>query len=565
MSIKSEKEKHKVIVSERIIPHRSELAEKLGDTHFNVLPTKKIISILLVLSAGQIVSFMDQTGITVGLPQIADELNAEETINWAGSASLLANCVCQVLFGRLSDIFGRKTILMSSFLFLTIGDIACSVAQTGYQFYIFRAFAGIGNGGVSSLGMIILSDIVTLEQRGKYQGILGASVGIGNAIGPFIMSAFIKYSTWRGFYYFLAPLGVLVNITIYFLIDDNKKQLDSVLSKTEKFKKIDYLGILTATIALTLILVPLSSGGSIYPWNSAIVISMFSIGGVFFIIFLMVEWKIPELPMVPLKVFKSPSLCILLSCNFLFGAAYYSFLFYLPYYFQIVRGYDEIHTSIFILPLVLSQAAMSTVGGLIITHTGRYIYVVSTGYFLWMLSSIFLIFWNENLHIAYCVLILLLMGVGVGLSFQPSMIAVQANCKKSQRAVVISLRNVLRSFGGAFGITAGSTIISNMLLNKIDIIRDKNIVPITYLDYLQKHVYQKIQVDMLTEDQLLVVKSMYVGSLKYYFIMLIAFMGLCLIGSLFVKDRGLQCIDEEPSHKRDNDIETTGSSSNSSL
>ncbi|KAK6198575.1 MFS efflux transporter [Scheffersomyces amazonensis] len=538
-----------VIVSERVIPEKDSLADKLGDTHYNVLPTRKIIIILLTLSFGQLVSFMDQTSITVALPYIAKDLNAQETINWAGSASLLANCVCQVLFGRMSDIFGRKNVLMSCLLILVIGDIACGLSQTGVQFYIFRAFAGIGNGGVSSLGMVILSDIVTLEQRGRFQGILGASVGIANAIGPFIMSAFITHSSWRSFYYFLAPFGVVVIIAVFFLIESPHKQLNEVLSKTEKFKKIDYLGILTATAALTFILVPLSGGGSAYAWNSPIVIVLFVLGGCFLIIFLLIEWKIPELPMVPLHIFKNPTLCILMICNILFGGAYYSFMYYLPYFCQIVKDFDVTQTSILYLPLVLSQATMSAVAGQLITYSGHYGYIVGTGYFLWCLSCILLVFWNEKIKTVYCVLILLVMGTGVGFSFQPSMVAVQANCKRAERAVVISVRNVSRSFGGAIAITMGSSIISNSLLNQIEEIRKSGELPQSFLDHLSKHIYEKTNTSGLSSEEVLMVKRMYVSALRKYYYVLIAFMSLCFVGSLFVKDRGLQCLDEEPTNK----------------
>ena len=169
----------------------SDLSEKLGDSHMNILPTKKIVICLSVLAMALMISFIDQTGVTVATSVIGKDLDSETTINWAGTASLLANCICQVLFGRLSDIFGRKNVLMSGLLILAIADIGCGVSQTGVQFYVCRALAGIGNGCSSSLPQIILSDIVTLRDRGRYQGILGMSIGLGNSIGPFLMAGFI--------------------------------------------------------------------------------------------------------------------------------------------------------------------------------------------------------------------------------------------------------------------------------------------------------------------------------------------------------------------------------------
>lgn len=546
---------------------KNQLSDKLGDSHLNILPFKKLMIVLLALSLSMFLSFADQTGITVGLTVIGKDLNCETTINWAGTASLLANCVCQILFGRLSDIFGRKAVMMSCLFILAVADLCCGFAQTGTQFFVFRGFAGIGNGAVSSLSMVILSDIVTLEQRGKYQGILGSSIGIGNSVGPFIMGGFISFYSWRGFYYLMAPLMILDIVIIYFLIENKKK--DAVLTTKEKFQKIDYLGILTATLSLVLLLIPISGGGSTYAWDSTLVIVMLVLGGIMFMVFLIVEWKFATLPMIPLHLFKNGSLCLLLGSNFFFGLCYYGFLYYLPYYFNIIKQKDTVHTSIFLLPLVLTQALGSTVSGQIISRTGHYIYVVIAGYALWTLSNGLLILWDKKLQDWVNIIVLLIMGSGVGFTFQPTMVACQAKAKKSDRAVVISTRNVLRSFGGAVGIAIGSTIVSNSLLNEISdyesSVSSNNpppaIIPQDYLDYLKDHIYSHIETSTLNGSQVAVITRMYEMALRNYFYLLIPFIGVCLISSFFIKDRGLQCIDELPSKQ---DLESTASSSDNS-
>lgn len=535
------------------------LADKLGDAHFNQLPTSQIITILLTLSLANFVSFADQTGITVGLSEIGKDLNAQQLINWAGSASLLANTVCQVLFGRLSDIFGRKNVIMTCLMVLCIGDIACSVARNGVEFFVFRALAGIGNGGVSSLCMVILSDIVSLKDRGKYQGILGSSVGIGNAVGPFIMAGFIKQSSWRSYYYFLAPLAFCVNIVLFFSLKNNKK-LNDVISRKEKFKSIDYLGIISATIGLTLILVPLNGGGVTYAWDSTLVIVMFTIGGVFMILFLGIEGKVAKLPMIPLRLFKNLSLCLIYLATFCFGATYYSFTYYLPYYFQIVKGKDEIQTSVFVLPLVLCQAAFSVVAGQLITFTGHYFYVVVAGYILWCLACCLLVLWNASLPDGINILILLIMGTGVGFSFQPSMVAAQANCKKAERAVAISTRNVLRSLGGCVGIAVGSTIVSNSVLSSLNNLGSSTSLTQLTIDYVKGHIYNKVNVDSLTAAETKEIRDIYTNALRNYFYLLIPLMAICVITTCFVKDNGLCSLDERPPLKKKEDLESSASS-----
>ena len=271
------------------------------------------------------------------------------------------------------------------------------------------------------------------------------------------------------------------------------------------------------------------------------------------IVFLFIEWKVPQLPMIPLYIFKRALLSLLLGSTFFFGMAYFGFMYYVPYYFHVVKGRDIIHTSIFLLPLVLSQLIMSIVSGQIITRTGHYIYVVWAGYVMWFVSCGLLILWDDKLSDGVNVVVLLLMGSGVGFTFQPTMVAAQAQSKKADRAVVISTRNVLRSFGGAVGIAIGSTTVSNTFLNNISSIEENNVtnIPQSYFDFLRKHIYQTIDTTKLNPQQAEVVRRMYVKALKNYFYLLIPFIGICLICSLFVRDRGLQCIDEPTKEERD--------------
>ncbi|KRZ98577.1 uncharacterized protein AC631_05667, partial [Debaryomyces fabryi] len=244
-----------------------DLAEKLGDAHLNILPKKKMIICLATMSLGLFISFVDQTGITIALPRVAKDLNAETTINWAGTSSLLANCVCQVLVGRFADIFGRKTVLLYSFFLLAVADLACGLARTGVQFFIFRACCGIANGGIQLLTNIIISDIVVLKKRAKYYGILSSSIGLANCTGPLILAGFIKSSTWRTFYYIMPAICFLVASTIYFVVSKNKKEKLDILTRREKFKKIDYLGFIFSSAGLILLLIPISGGGSTYKWS----------------------------------------------------------------------------------------------------------------------------------------------------------------------------------------------------------------------------------------------------------------------------------------------------------
>lgn len=536
------------------MPLKRDLEDRLGNSHVNLLPRKKLVICLLVNAFCLFVCFLDQTSPTVALPAIASDLGAENSINWAGTSSLLANCVCQVLFGRFADIFGRKNMLMGSLGMLLVANMLCGFAQTGPQYYVFRAFAGIGVGGTQSMGMVILSDVVTLKQRGKFQGIMGSAVGIGNAVGPIIMALYVEHSTWRNFYRTLPPIMFVVLVIVYFVTEDNRKgQL--VLSMREKWKKIDYVGIFFATAGLTLLLIPISGGGSTYAWDSDLVIAMFVVGGVCSIVFLIVEWKVPELPMIPVYIFKNWSLSVLLLSTFLYGIAYFGFLFIVSYYFQLVMGQDALHSAYYLLPLVLMQAAMSITAGSIISYSGHWIHVLIGGYLFWLTGAGMTIAWKENTGSGMIIGTLLVMGVGVGFIFQPTMVAVQANATMAQRAVVIGTRNVLRAFGGALGVACATLIISNSLINEINLELGSLNVPRLFLMNLKANIYSRADLSGLTEAQKDTVRSMYMASIRNVFYFTIPLLAICLILLCLVKDRGLQCLDQQP-EKKDKEAET---------
>lgn len=275
--------------------NRQRAAEKALHDQTNILPFAQLMVVFTGLATSLVITFIDQNGISVTLPTIANDLGAQNTISWAGTSSLIANTMFTVLYGRLSDIFGRKVVYLSALVLLCIADLLCGLSQNPAMFYVFRGLAGVAGGGVTSLTMIIVSDVVTLEQRGKYQGVLGASLGVGNIIGPFIAAAFIMRSTWRGFFWMISPLAALSAVVGYFLIPNNARK-DGF---RKNINRIDWFGLLASSIGIIFLLIPISGGGSYFRWDSPMVIAMLVIGGCAFVAFVFIEWKVASLPMLP--------------------------------------------------------------------------------------------------------------------------------------------------------------------------------------------------------------------------------------------------------------------------
>lgn len=521
------------IIETPLEPHLSQI---LADAHENILPRKKLIIVFIAIALTLFLSFVDQTGITVALPYIADELNAHETISWAGTSMLISTTVFMMLFGRFSDIFSRKYVLVGCMVILALSDLACGFAQTPYQLCIFRGFAGIGNGGITSLSMMIVSDVVTLRDRGKYQGILGSCVGLGNAVGPFLASAFITSSSWRKYYYMLCPIIFVISGVVIWLVPHTKHDTNV---KTKLFQ-IDFIGFFTSSTAIIFLLIPISGGGSTFPWNGVFSITFLVIGGVFLIAFLLVEKYIAKLPMIPLHLFNiKPSLTFLLSQNLFFGICYYSTVYYVPYYLQVIRGYSIVKSSAFMLSLVILQSTTSVITGQLISRTRHYIYVIWYGYICWTVGTCLLMLWRVDTHTVTLVFSLILIGSGIGAIFQPTLVAAQAQSYKKDRSIVISTRNVLRSFGGALGLAISSAILANAYISKLETEGFNNFDEET-IEGLKSLIYSIPDLSKYTESQSMFLIEIYMSSLKKVFYFWIGCIAYCLVSTLPVKDNGLE-------------------------
>ncbi|KAK9390814.1 major facilitator superfamily domain-containing protein [Lipomyces mesembrius] len=516
---------------------RQRNAEAGLQDQMNLLSRAQLLTVFAALSVVFVISYIDQSCLGVLLPTIGRELNAETTVSFASTSTMIANTTFQALYGRLSDIFGRKYIYLSALFLLFLSDLLCGFAKTATQVYVFRGFSGIATGGINALTMIIVSDIVTLRQRGKYQGILSSCVGIGNSTGPFIAAAIIDHTSWRVLFWVIGPCAFLSLLIAYPTIPTNFKGGDY----RQKLKRVDTPGILLASISVIFLLIPISSGGTEYAWNSPLVISFLCIGGAAAIAFVYVEWKVSLLPMIPLRLFNSTLCAAMYAQIFLSGCTYYVQLNFLPGYYQNVRGYSSIASAALTIPMVLAQALTSINAGTFMTKTGRYGHLLYFGYTMLTIGTgIQCGVFNLTMHPAVLVVALVLQGVGIGCTFQTTLVALQANSAKSDRAIIISVRGLLRSLGGAVGLAIASALLSNLLLKNIptDLPPDVRAV-------MEHSVYATPVMTSLSYDQKVMVAHAYMISYRGVFIFFVPCMALSLAACLLVKDTGLERKDEK--------------------
>ncbi|BEJ12702.1 hypothetical protein CspHIS471_0211620 [Cutaneotrichosporon sp. HIS471] len=438
----------------------------------NLLPVRQVIVIFMGLNCALFCSLLEQTIVTTALPTLGQVFNASAISTWVGTAYMLTSTALQPVYGRLSDIFGRKSVLLGSLVIFMLGSLACALSTSMVMLIIFRAIQGIGGGGILTLALIIISDVVSLKDRGKYQGITGGVVAAANSLGPIIGGTFTEKVTWRWCFYINLPITGVAILCIFFLLPLKKVHG----SARSKLRKLDYYGsILTLAWAVPF-LIALSWAGTMYSWTSAAVLAPLIIGIFLGFVFIFVEMKVVSLPLIPMYIFRNMTVAASMATTFCNGAAFYATLYYLPQYFQVVRGESPIRSAIDMLPLTFVQVFCSFVSGFIVSKTGDYKWNLMAGFFIWtiglgMMSSVTP--YTSKPHIyGYQVLI----GVGAGQTFQTSLIAIQASVDRKDMATATGTRNFLRMLGGTVTLAVCTAIVNNIARRMLDQVFPADIV-----------------------------------------------------------------------------------------
>lgn len=401
--------------------------------------TPAVIGLLL----GLFVAALDQTIVATAMPTVVKELGGFEQFVWVFSAYMIASVVATPIFGKLSDIYGRKRFFLLGLVIFLLGSILCGLSSTMTQLIIFRAIQGIGAGALMPITFAIIFDIFPPEKRGKMNGLFGAVFGLSSVFGPLLGAFFTDYIDWRWVFYINLPLGIVSFILIY-------SAYHETLHKRKQ--QIDWMGITFFIIAILGLMFAIEFGGSnTYSWLSAEIMGLFAIFVVFLFAFLWVELKVAN-PMIELRLFKNRVFSTSQTISFFYGAIMVTGATFIPLFVQGVYGESASAAGQTLTPMMLGVVVSSILGGMLINKTSyRSIMIAST---LILIGSLFLLStmtvdtprWTVTVYMIF-------VGLGIGMNFSVLNVSTLHRIGNEHKGAAVSLIAFSRTIGSALGVT----------------------------------------------------------------------------------------------------------------
>ncbi|KAF9435940.1 hypothetical protein BGZ76_005185 [Entomortierella beljakovae] len=499
--------------------------QKSGGEKKVLIEKKAAIMLFIGLAMASFLASLDGTIIATALPKIASDFKAQSEMSWAATAYLLTFNAFQPLYGKFSDIFGRKVMILFASIAFMIGSAGAGAAQSMNMLIIFRAIQGLGGSGLLSIVLIIISDIFPLEERPKYQSIIWSVFGISSIIGPLLGGVFVQETTWRWCFLINLPLGVvtIASVIIFMHLPFERQELKKQLSR------IDYLGTFLVIISVICLLLAITWGGTTYAWDSPVVISLFCVAFVLFSTLIWVESRAVE-AIIPPRLFLNRNIPFIFGVNFLAGMGFLGVIFYSPIYFQVVKGASSTAAGLHLLPMVLGLVAASIGSGAMLGKVKDCRIFIWFGAVMMAIGIGLCILFDEKSGMGPQIGYLLIVGVGIGLILQTCIIAAQAAVVKEQMAIVTALCGFFNSIGGGIGIAMCSALFNNRLSSEI------SKLPVAALMVIQEyHINESITaVQDLPPDVKALVVDCYVLTFQYIFKCLTPIACAAFLLSLFI-------------------------------
>ncbi|MRH90451.1 DHA2 family efflux MFS transporter permease subunit [Nocardia sp. SYP-A9097] len=419
-----------------------ESTEAGGFTH------RQIMVILSGLLLGILLAALDQTIVSTAIRTIADDLHGYSLQVWATTAYLITSTLATSLYGKLSDMYGRKPFYLAAIIIFLTGSLLCAFAHSMYELAAFRAVQGLGAGGLMSLALTIVGDIVPPRERARYQGYFLAVFGTSSVLGPVLGGLFagqesiLGISGWRWVFLVNVPIGLftLLVVTRALHLPARERSRD----------RVDYWGALVLAIGIAPLLIVAEQGRE-WGWGSGRSVLCYAVGTIGILGFVAVEAALGDAAMIPLRIFADRTFALGVVISFVVGAGMFGGILLLPQYLQAVRGASPMIGGLQMMPMVLGMMIGSILSGQLISRTGRYKAYTLVGAGMITLGLFLLHYLKADTAYWVVVLFMLCVGFGLGNLMQPLIIALQNALPPKDMGVSTAAATFFRQIGGTLG------------------------------------------------------------------------------------------------------------------
>jgi EmrB/QacA subfamily drug resistance transporter len=426
-------------------------AASADEPHY--LSHREILVVLFGLMAGVLLAALDQSIVGTALPRIVSELGGLDQLAWVVTAYLLTATAATPLWGKISDLYGRRLVFQAAILIFLAGSALCGLSQNLPQLIAFRALQGIGGGGLMAIALSIIGDIIPPRERGRYQGYFGAVFGVASVAGPLLGGWFTDGPGWRWIFYLNLPVGIAALAVT---------SLALRLPAVRREHAIDYTGAIVIVLGVTSLLLYLDWAGPENGWFAPAPLALLSAALGMIALFVFVERRAAE-PIIPLRLFRNPVFAVGNVYGFLAGVAMFGAIIFLPLYLQVVMGMSPTQSGLAMLPAVLGILTTSIVSGRLITRTGRYKIFPILGAAI--LVAALLLMSRLQVDTPYWRLALyeLAFGAGLGMTMQTIVTAVQNAVELRDLGSATGATTFFRQMGGTIGAAVFGAILSSRL------------------------------------------------------------------------------------------------------
>jgi len=417
----------------------------------------RLALILPGLLLGMLLAALDQTIVGTAMPRVIAELRGLEHYAWVFTAYMLTSTVTVPLYGKLSDIYGRRTFFLFGMVVFLLGSALSGMAQSMTQLILFRALQGLGGGALFPIAIAIVGDLFPPAERGKWQGLFAAVFGFSAIIGPSLGGWITDNWGWRWVFYVNMPIGLLALLTT---------GLTMPKLASGRQHRIDYLGAALLVAGVTPLLLAFSWAGTTYPWGSLRIVGLFTVSAVFLALFVLAELRSPE-PILDLRLFKNRVFTPTLLAAFLIAIGMFGTILYLPLFVQAVLGRTATNSGAVLTPMMLAFVFSSIVGGQILSRTGRYKFL-AIGTVAVAVAGMFLLSRMDTATSnATVVRNMIVLGLGIGTTMSLFTIVIQNAFAPERLGEVTSALTFFRSIGGTVGAAILGTVMTNRFQSEL--------------------------------------------------------------------------------------------------